>query len=346
MKKLINTLLLFLMFCFVFAQTKADNTVTSSQAKGAFEKVGAAGAQFLKIGVGARANGMAGAFAGVGGDLSSLYWNPAGIAQIKGIAANFSYTQWFANFGHSFAAASMPLGDRFAVALQATAFNSDRIPVTTVDAPEGTGTYYTVSDMAIGATFAGYLTDQFSFGVTAKYINNSFSSLSSNGVAFDIGTLYETGIQGIRLAFSIHNLGTQQSYSGQDLKTTQKIVKDMNASPLDAEYLSSPYSIPLTFRAGVASDVYTNETSKVTAAFDFVTTSDVPDQFAIGAEYTWNDFVSVRGGYRIGNDQFGLAGGVGLKYIGGGFEGMLDYSINPTTDLGLVNRLSVNIAIK
>jgi hypothetical protein len=51
----------------------------------------------------------------------------------------------------------------------------------------------------------------------------------------------------------------------------------------------------------------------------------------------------VRAGYRFGHDQFGLAGGLGLRYASGDFDGSIDYSINPSASLGLVNRLSVSM---
>jgi hypothetical protein len=40
---------------------------------------------FLTIGVGARALGMAGAFAGVADDATTTYWNPGGMTEIKGV---------------------------------------------------------------------------------------------------------------------------------------------------------------------------------------------------------------------------------------------------------------------
>ena len=39
--------------------------------------------EFLKLGVGARALGMGGAFAGLADDASAAYWNPAGLAYLK-----------------------------------------------------------------------------------------------------------------------------------------------------------------------------------------------------------------------------------------------------------------------
>ncbi|MDA0378244.1 MAG: hypothetical protein O2899_02035, partial [Bacteroidetes bacterium] len=47
-------------------------------------KVGTTAAQFLKLGVGARAVAMGGSFVAESSDLSALYWNPAGLSKISG----------------------------------------------------------------------------------------------------------------------------------------------------------------------------------------------------------------------------------------------------------------------
>jgi len=343
MNKYFRTLIITFLVISLSSPLFSEGDVTGASA-GEYVKVGAAGAQFLKIGIGARANAMGGAYTAVCNDLTSMYWNPAGLADIKTIAANFSYTQWFAGFGLNYGAISLPLGENFTSALYALSFSSDRIKLTTMDRQEGLGSYLW-SDVAVGATLAGYLTDQFSFGVTFKYIQTAFTGLSASGIAFDIGTMYNTGIQGIKLGFSINNLGTEQKFSGQDLQATKKLIEQANASPLDVQYLSNSYTIPLAFRAGATTDIMNDEENKLLAEIDFIAMSDVSEQFAIGAEYTWNNLLSVRGGYLIGQDQLGLSGGVGVNYIGGGFKGQIDYSINPTRNFGLVNRISVGLTL-
>ena len=63
-----------------------------------FEKVGTFDGQFLKIGVGARAEGMGGAFVGVADDATALFWNAAGIARIDPDKSEFSFNHavWLA----------------------------------------------------------------------------------------------------------------------------------------------------------------------------------------------------------------------------------------------------------
>ncbi len=311
--------------------------------KGQTTKVSTAGGQFLKVPIGARGMGMGGAYGSVANDLSALYWNPAGIADIKSVATEISYLQWFATYSHSFAAASFPLNQDYVVAINATSFSSGDIKITTIDNPQGTTANYSVSDLALGVTLSGYLTDQFSFGITAKYINNSIYNLSSNGLAFDIGTMYNTGIYGIKIGFSIHNLGGETSYAGQSLRTIKKTIEQLNAAPVDMAMIAYPYSYPLIFRASISSEIYKEDDHKVIGAFDFNTFSDVPEQFSLGAEYSYADFVALRAGYQTSHDQFGLAAGIGIKYELGGVDGRFDYAINPTKTLGLVNRFTIGI---
>lgn len=348
MKKIFKlNLIVLLMACLAMPALAVEpSSAIKGSSGGEFIKVGAAGGQFLKIGVGARAAGMGGAFTSVANDLTALYWNPAGLADVKGTSAAFSYTSWFFGFSHMFAAATMPIGNNFQVAVQIISLTSQNIEITTFEEPDGTGLFYKVQDLSGGLTFSGFLTDQFSFGVTAKYVNNGIANLSAGGVAFDIGTKYETGVQGIKLGFAIMNLGTEQQYSGTDLQKTIKTDPAFKAAPKDFEYLAYPFQLPLTFRAGISSEIVKSEEHALTAAFDFVTMSDISEQYIIGAEYTWNDLLSVRGGYVIGQSQFSFAGGVGIKYISGGLDGSLDYSLTPTANLGLVNRIGVNIRLK
>lgn len=341
MKKII-LLLVIISLPLAFTNLKsADELSAFGASAGEFNKVGAAGGQFLKIGIGARGNAMGGAFSSVANDLSAIFWNPAGLAEINTMAADFSYTQWFATYSHNFGAVAMPVGDGYTAAFSVISLSSGDINVTTVERPDGTGSIYQVNDIAIGASFSGFLTDQFSFGVTVKYVQNAFSSVSASGVAFDIGTKYDTGIQGIKLGFSMHNLSTQQRYDGTDLRTTKRLNNALEMAPLDATYLAYPFNLPIVFRAGISSEIIDMPEHKLLASADFVTLTDVPEQFMLGAEYVWNDFLAIRGGYVFGQDQLGIAGGVGLKYFGGAFGGSIDYSINPTVNLGLVNRLTI-----
>ena len=59
--------------------------------------VGTAGAQFLKIGPGARVDSLGGAFGGLANDVTSIYWNPAGLSQLKQTSFSDTHTIWLAD---------------------------------------------------------------------------------------------------------------------------------------------------------------------------------------------------------------------------------------------------------
>ncbi len=343
MNKILNSYSkMFILFCItIYSAFSVDNNlVTGSSTGESFKKVGAAGAQFLKIGVGGRGTAMGGANSAAGNDLSALFYNPAGIYQIDGTQAMFAYTKWFGGFTHNYVAVAVPLGSQFKLGASMTNLTSGDIEVTTLNRPEGIGAFYSINDISFGLTLAGKLTEQFTFGITTKYVSNAFYNVSSSGVAIDIGTQYDTGIEGIKLGFSLHNLGSEMKYSGQSLAIVTRLNSYLNNASDQASLISYSYTMPLTFRAGISGVLLKSEDSKLIGAFDFATISDTPEQYAMGLEYAWNDLLFVRGGYVVGHDQFGAAGGIGLKYKSNGIDSRLDFSVNPTMSFGLVNRLN------
>ncbi len=337
-----------------FAQSSGS---TQGSSAGQFRKVGAAGGEFLRISTGARANGMGGAFTGVSNDVSAVFFNCAGLVDLQGYNANISYSQWFGGYSHNYLAAVIPVAEKYRAGLSITNLSSGDIPITTLEDENRLGNSYTISDFAITGSFSAFLTEQFSFGVNMKYVQNGIASMSATGVFVDIGTLYRFG--GYRVGFSMNNLGPQMQFSGSNLNRKTSLIDELQGQQLDATLLSSPFDVPLMFNAGVACDALSEwfgmyESSpdlgasqarahRLIVAADFTTLSDVPEQAAIGAEYVWNDILALRAGYRYGQDQFKLSAGIGVRYVGSGFDGSFDYSMQPTTDLGMVNRVTISL---
>jgi len=109
----LGTLVLVFISCVTIAEAQNPRENAQGVSAGQFRKVGAAGGQFLRIAVGARANGMGGAFAGVSNDVSGLFFNAAGIVDVKGYAANISHTQWFGGYTHNYLGAVFPVSDKY-----------------------------------------------------------------------------------------------------------------------------------------------------------------------------------------------------------------------------------------
>ena len=77
-------------------------------AKGVETKVGATALDFLQIGAGARALGMGDAYTAVADGPESVYWNPAGLARMSRIEAQYTRTELPAGVHHDFIAAAVP----------------------------------------------------------------------------------------------------------------------------------------------------------------------------------------------------------------------------------------------
>src|SRR5258706_11871870 len=71
--------------------------------------VGTTAARVLSIPVGSRAIGMGEAYTAMADDVSSLYWNPAGIALLNQSQASFMYSKYFQDASISQAAVATPL---------------------------------------------------------------------------------------------------------------------------------------------------------------------------------------------------------------------------------------------
>ncbi|MDP4231448.1 MAG: PorV/PorQ family protein [Bacteroidota bacterium] len=327
-----------------FAQ---GGTTTQTTAEN-FNNVGSSGSLFEKIGVGARAAGMGGAFSALADDISALYWNPAGIARLKGINASATYTAYFAGINHNFIGAVMPISDRYRFGVSLIVLDNGALQKSTIQKDINAGTF-NANDLAFGITIAGAMTDRFSFGATFKYIRSTILDLSADGIGFDAGSLYQTDFYHLKISLALTNLGPDRNFQGNSLSIVARD-NSINATSrgLDALLQTSSFSLPLSFRIGVATDVFQAqmEDQKLNVAFDFAAHSDGPETYNIGGEYVWNDILAIRAGYGFNQDQLGLGLGAGVKYKTEDFLGSIDYGINTTKNLGLIHRISVSAAFQ
>ena len=200
--------LLVIIVVFIFLATSASASES---------RVGASGAQFLKIGVGSRYQGLGEASTAVVNDVYSMYWNPAGLSEIEQSSISFTNVDWLLDIKLNYFAFAKNFEDVGVFGVSATMLSMGDQEVTTFADQGGTGESFTASSYAIGITYARHLTTRFSFGVTAKYIGERIYNESSQGFAFDFGTLLYTGFRNLRLGMSITNMGPELKFAGPDL---------------------------------------------------------------------------------------------------------------------------------
>jgi hypothetical protein len=80
----------------------------------------------------------------------------------------------------------------------------------------------------------------------------------------------------------------------------------------------------------------------VQGVFEFTHPSDNTEVIHMGAEYGFNQFFFLRGGYNFNTDSEGLAAGMGIKINTSQTSDLnFDYSWEDLQDLGSVNRISL-----
>jgi hypothetical protein len=294
---------------------------TAAQAQ---TKAGTAVAQFTLIEPDARIAGMGNAGAPLDIGIEAAFFNPAVVGLVEHYQARFSHAVWLDGIRFDYAAAGIPLGKWGAALMSVTALNSGDIPVRTVSQPLGTGEMYNVSDVAIGLGYGLQITDRVCAGLQLNMIQETIWHSSAGTMTLNLGTLYRSSANGLRLGASISNFGTSEHFTGRDLRITYDNVPSQNGDngALPGERFTGNYPVPMTFRVGVAMPVRLNSGTKMLLAAEASHPSDNTESASLGAEIEIRKVLAIRFGYQ----DLGLQDSeVGLT-LGAGIQGTLDTS--------------------
>lgn len=317
---------------------------------GSFDKVGTTAAQFLKLGVGARAQGMGGSFVALADDGTALYWNPAGLTYLSGVNTVFNHNEWVLDISHEFMGLSIPTGRSGVMGFSITALTMGKKEVTTVREPGGTGLYYSVMDLAAGLSYARKLSDRLSYGLTLKYVRLSAYNELAQTMALDIGSLLQTDFYGLRIGMALTNFGGDLRYDGRDLIEKADIDEEItgNYSP-DVTLQTEPWPLPLLIRIGVSMDILgsgpamvTTPGTRLTLSVDGEHPNDAPEHVNVGVEWSWQETLFLRGGYRFNYDEEALTFGGGVRLsLGTLGKTTVNYAVKPLGPFGNTTQLSV-----
>jgi len=301
---------------------------------------------FLKIGVGARATAMGGAFVAIADDASAIYWNPGGIGFMNNISLFAQTNKWIVDTDLYFADIVVPVRGVGTFGASIYSLTSGEILETTLHTPEGTGRTFGASNVALGVSFARRLTDRFSAGITFKIINESLYRESASTFAIDVGSIFITNFfNDMRIGFSFSNFGGRPLLSGADLIVTHDIAGDVPTNqPVEASLITQSWDLPLIFRVGVATDIVETDNLRLTTAIAINDARDYTPRYNFGAECSLMDMIFIRGGYKAGYSEGGLTLGGGLNLEMAGYEFNFDYSYGDQGRLGNASLYSVSIA--
>jgi hypothetical protein len=282
-------------------------------------------ADFLNLGVGARAVAMGEAAVAVVDDATALYWNPAALSNVESRSVALMHAPYIASSYFDYAAYAQNLGRYGALGAGLQYFSLGGLDATDASGA-GIGSvnpYGLAASLGYAYRFSGLegglgALDGFSAGISGKYLEQKIVT-SASAFAFDFGLLSPGYLENrLRLAADVLNPGSEMKF----------------------DEVSEP--VPFTVKLGGAYKL----SDKWLAALDVAAPRGGSPYVALGTEYglvsggPWT--FAVRGGYNSETtgsiDGFsGISVGFGLGYRGGSF----DYAFVPLGGLGQAHRLSL-----
>jgi hypothetical protein len=325
-------------------------------------RMGTTTANFLEIGVGGAGVAMGDAYVASGGDMSSIYWNPAGLATMSQNQALFMYQPWVVDVNTLFTGFGLVLPSLGTLAFGVFGISYGNIDVTTLEYQNGTGEEYTAYDYSFSATYARSIANWFSFGITGKYISSKIWHTNASAMAMDLGVLVQTGFfsptskqdDGLKIGMSIANYGGRMRYDGFDLLFPVDIdpTAGGNYQNVQGKYRMQDWELPLIFRVGISVDPIVLASHRLTLEVDALHPNNMSESINLGAQYKFGapgfgDFY-LRGGYKglfMVDSQYGPTFGGGIKwYMGPARYINIDYAFRSIGDLGNVHCTSLSVA--
>jgi hypothetical protein len=324
--------------------------------------VGTTAGEFLSVGYGPAALAVGDAYVSRVNDISSVYWNPAGLAFMQNNEVMFSYQPWLVDINSFFSAAGLVIPEFGTLAVGLIGMDYGDMNVTTVEMQDGTGEIFSAQDYAFYLSFGRKLATWFGFGASVKYINSSIWHSSASSIALDLGVVIETSFlsptgsesDGLKIGMSLSNYGQPMQYDGLDLIRSVDISPDEAGNYKDsrAQLSTNEWDLPLIFRVGVSVQPITTSAHQVTLSADALHVNSNSESVNLGAEYLFAApgiaRIFFRAGYRalfMDDSEFGLTFGFGVhKQFFGNTSFGFDYTFREFGILGNVNTWGISVS--
>lgn len=331
-----------LIYLFIFA------TIISASPSRALGIAKYAG-EFLSTGVGARALGMGGAYVAVDGDVTSGYWNPAGLADITYPELAAMHSRRFGGIiNYDYAGLAMPFRTRESFAINVIRLAVDDIPITALPRPGlPLGSIYTDSEgnvianrpyvvkMVNDAEYALFLSyarrhdERLAFGANVKFIYKGVGDNSAWGLGFDIGAIWNP-VDHLRAAANLQDL------------TTTLLAWNNGTRELIAPTLKLGLAYPLFIDKLRSRVLFAGDTDIKLEGRQFASQAHAAGlsmDFHLGAEFLISNVIALR----LGRDAVGkFSAGAGLRLPRLDF----DYAFMGHDQLETTHRISLRVRIE
>ena len=333
MKKFISILIIAILFSnFGLSQVGLNKTAQSTM-------------NFLLVGTNSRAAALGESYTVLGKGSESVFYNPAGLAEINSdFDFNLNYTGWIADIDYLSGAAGWDAGiGVFGVHLLVVDYGV--INGTSLITSDEIGSYplgyrddglvNNVAAFSVGLTYARTITNEFSIGGTIKLAGQNLgenlfvSEVRENDASklvFDAGVIYQTEFNDFVFGMFIRNFAT-----------------NIKREEIEEQ-------LPLLFSLGAAINVMKvispelGGDNSIMLATDFLHQNNYSERVNLGLEYTYQNMVSLRGGYQTNRDLASWSGGIGVHTSLSGYNISVSYSYSSFEVFNSVSRLSVSFS--
>lgn len=260
---------------------------------------------FLTVSPSARGAALGEAMTAAGGDVSSAFWNPALLSELK--RGSFAAQENFFIQGSDHTFLSYGFGRKKWGAGVSLNFNHFGGLEERVGPSRDPLSIFSEDEAVLSGSFAYQVASAFSAGLTGKVLYMKASNYDNFGTGADLGFSYRMN-HNLHLAASLLNLGP------------------------DFKLVSEPSRLPFAFRTGASF-----------AWKDFLFASDVVFPRGNSAKSDWGvermlHKVYLRAGYQTGYDEKNFSFGLGVAYR----NFRLDYAFVPyQSDLGTTHRFGL-----
>lgn len=283
--------------------------------------------------------------------MNQIFWNPAGIAlENEELQASFSYNRWLGDLKHNAGAVSYKLKDIGTFGIGVIVFGVSDIPADRdiYDAPDlkpfqidqSTSATYNYRDISVGLSYARYFFDRLALGATVKLVTETIDDQTVSAIAVDFGSIYKIGFADWQIGARLQNLGS------------------------DFKYYDIAYNLPLTFSIGTSiKPVQDKEKMNyLMISVDGVKMQDGPQYVFAGAEFAFQNLISLRAGWKFNysgtatvgtstrpetsSTLEGLSVGAGVNATVEEYNVKVDYAFTKMDAFNDVHRVTVHFGMK
>lgn len=301
------------------------------------QRAGLSSLTFLKNETNPNALGMAGSGTALSASPFSGSTNPGALAHLNESSIAVSNIILGNDVHQSYVAYNHKLVGESVITGHINSMNSGWMKERTEFQPNGTGRSFAVSSTELGVSFSSRLTDFFSFGVQASYVNEVIADFVNHSAVVDVGFLYTTDLKDLQFAAVIQHFGGNSSISGDEIPV------EYNRGEVDV----NEYTAPTVFKLGFSMVPYTDEKHSLLVSGEINHPNDNAENVRLGVEWTMAKLLKLRAGYQLAVKGKNLpTAGLSYKYHFGTKPLWIHYAFVPSTWMGNWHQIGVSLAFK